>query len=70
MATEYDLLRLLMSRQEKHNERTATPIATRITITNTPVAKRINVTRLLSLLLARPLWLCAVGRSRDHRRES
>jgi DNA-binding beta-propeller fold protein YncE len=55
---------------EKHNERTATPIATCITITNTPVAKRINVTRLLSSLLARPLWLCAVGRSRDHRRES
>jgi hypothetical protein len=57
MATEYDLLRLLVSRQDKHNQRTATPIDERINITATPIDKRINITGLLlSLLRTRPSW--------------
>jgi hypothetical protein len=71
MATEYDLLRLLLSRPEKHNQRTPTTIDKRINITATPIGKRVNVTKLLlSLLRTRPSWLAAVGRSRDRRRES
>ena len=65
MATEYDLLRLLLSRQEKHNQRTATTIDKRINITATTIDKRINITTLLlSLFRTRPSWLGAVGRSR------
>jgi hypothetical protein len=71
MATEYDLFRLLLSRQEKHNQRTATTIDKPINITVTPIDKRINITKLLlSLLHSWPSWLAAVGRSRDHWRES
>ena len=63
MATEYDLLRLLLSRQEKHNQRTATTIDKRINITATTIDKRINITTLLlSLFRTRPSWLGAVGR--------
>ena len=71
MATEYDLLRLLLSRQEKHPDRTLTPIDKRINITAVPIDKHINITRLLlPLLRMRPSWLGADRRSRDHRRES
>jgi hypothetical protein len=64
MATEYDLLRLLLSRQEKHNQRTATSIDKRINITATPIDKRINITKLLlSLLRTRPSWLGAHRRA-------
>jgi hypothetical protein len=71
MATEYDLLRLLLSRQEKHNQQTATTIDKHINITNTAIDKRINITRTLPLSGTRPSWLRAVcGFLQDHRRTS
>ena len=60
MATEYDLLRLVLSRQEKHKQPTATTIDKDINITNTTIDKRINITRLLPFLRTRPSWLRAV----------
>ena len=57
MATEYDLLRSLLSHPEQHNQRTTKP-----------VDKRINIGKLLSLLHTKLSWLRALERSRDHRR--
>ena len=66
MATEYDLLRLVLSRQEKQNQRTATTIDKDINITNTTINTRINITRLLPLLRTRPSWLRVCCFLEDH----
>jgi hypothetical protein len=66
MATEYDLLRLLLTRQEKHNEETATPFDKPIKITGSPFHKRKSITRvLLSLFRKKPSWVGQVGNSRE-----
>jgi hypothetical protein len=59
MATEYDLLRSLLSRSDQHNERTVRPID-----------KHVNITKLLSLLRRTRSSLGIMRRRRDHRRAS